>query len=178
MECVELKRAEKTEISKRYVFSFSEIAERYWDTLFRIALNYYGNSSDAEDTVQDVMLKLYRSNKTFDSDEHIRNWLIRVTINACKTNLSHFWRKNRVSLDDLSEIAENTSFESTEQSDIFMAVMSLHEQHRTVLYLYYYEDFTTKEIAEMLSTTENHIRTRLSRARNKLKGVLADGQGN
>ena len=148
--------------------NFSSIAEKYWDTLFRIALNYYGNPSDAEDTVQDVMLKLYESDKQFDSDEHVRNWLIRVTINSCKTVLRSFWRKNRISIDDLSE---NAVWDNTEQSELFTAVMSLHEQHRTVLYLYYYEDFTTKEIAEMMGQKEAHIRTRLSRARNKLKEV-------
>ena len=147
---------------------FSQIAEKYWDTLYRIALNFYGNPSDAEDTVQDVMLKLYRSNKEFENDEHVRNWLIRVTINSCKSVLQNFWRRNRVSLDD---IAEQAVFDTPEQSELFTAVMSLHEQHRTVLYLYYYEDFTTREIAEMLHVKENHVRVRLSRARNKLKEV-------
>ena len=147
---------------------FSRIAEKYWDTLFRIALNYYGNPSDAEDTVQDVMLKLYKSDKRFETDEHVRNWLIRVTINSCKTVLRGFWQKKQISIDDLSE---NSVFDNPEQGELFMAVMSLHEQHRTVLYLYYYEDFTTKEIAEMLGQKEAHIRTRLSRARNKLREV-------
>jgi len=152
---------------------FSRVAEKYWDTLFRVALNYYGNASDAEDTVQDVMLKLYESGKQFESDEHTRNWLIRVTINSCKSVLRGFWRKNRVSMDDLPEVAV---WDKPEQSELFAAVMSLQEQHRTVLYLHYYEDFTTKEIAGMLGQKEAHIRTRLSRARNKLKEVLQNEQ--
>ena len=150
---------------------FSRNAEKYWDTVFRIALNYYGDPSDAEDTVQDVMLKLYVSEKCFEDDEHIRNWLIRVTINSCKSTLRSFWRRNRVSLDDVSERAK---WESPEQGELFTVVMSLNAKHRTILYLYYYEGFATKEIAEMFGQTEAHIRTRLSRARKKLKEVWQD----
>jgi len=147
---------------------FPRMAEQYWDTVFRIALNYYGDPNDAEDTVQDVMLKLYKSDKCFENDEHVRNWLIRVTINSCKSTLRSFWRRNRVSLDDITESA---AWDKPEQSELFAAVMSLNGHHRTILYLHYYEDFTTKEIAEMFGQSEAHIRTKLSRARKKLKEV-------
>lgn len=154
---------------------FSNVIEKYWDTVFRIALNHFGNKSDAEDAVQEVMLKFYESacvnDKSFESGEHIRNWLIRVTINVCKSTLRSFWHRRRSSLEELTEAL---SFDNTGQSKFFLTVMSLPEHHRTVLYLYYYEDLTAREIAEIFRTTEAHIRTRLSRARNKFKEVWQD----
>ena len=150
---------------------FSRVIEKYWDTVFRIALNYHRNVSDAEDTTQEVMFKLYTYEKNFDSDEHIRNWLIRVTINNCKSVLRSFWQRQRPTPDELMDAVH---FDNHESSELFQAVMSLPQQHRTVLYLYYYEDITTKEIAELLNQKEAHIRTRLSRARNKLKEVWQD----
>ena len=154
---------------------FGQVIEKYWDMVFRIALNYYNNRSDAEDTTQDVMFKLYKSfcldGKCFENDEHMRNWLIRVTINMCKSILRSFWRSKSTSLDELPETAV---FDTPEQSELFQAVMSLPEQHRIVLYLYYYEDLPTKAIAEVLNQKEAHIRTRISRARNKLKEVWQD----
>lgn len=151
---------------------FPQVIEKYWDMVFRIALNGYGNKSEAEDTTQEVMFRLYQrvclGNNDFESDEHMRNWLIRVTINMCKSVLRSFWRRKRVSLEELSEI---TVFDNPAESELFQAVMSLPEQHRIVLYLHYYEDLTTKEIAGILKQKEAHVRTRLSRARNKLKEI-------
>ena len=73
---------------------FSRVAEKYWDTLFRIARSFHGNTPDAEDAVQDAMVKLYldrsKNGKQFESKTHVRNWLIRVTINLCKTVLRDF----------------------------------------------------------------------------------------
>ena len=149
--------------------------ETYWDTAYRVALNALGSAADAEDAVQEVMLKFYTQacvkGKGFDSGAHVRHWLIRVTINVCKGSLRSFWRRNRVSLD---ELAETQAFYSPGQSELFSAVMSLPEQHRVILYLYYYEDCGTKEIAGLLGLSEAHVRTRLSRARNKLKEVWQD----
>ena len=149
--------------------------ETYWDTVYRVALNFLGSAQDAEDAVQEVMLKLYThacvKGKGFESDAHMKHWLIRVTINVCKSTLRGFWRRNRVSLE---ELAETQAFFSPSQSDLFSVVMSLPEQHRVALYLYYYEDYDTKEIASLLGLTEAHARTRLSRARNKLKEVWQD----
>ena len=152
---------------------FSSAMKTYWDMVYRVALNICGNAYDAEDAVQEVMLKLYThvclKGKQFDSDAHIKHWLVRVTINYCKGALRSFWRKHRVSLEDL---AEAQFFDQPEQSELFLAVMSLPEQQRLPLYLYYYEEYSTKEIAGLLGLSEAHVRTRLSRARNKLGEVL------
>ena len=150
---------------------FLAIADRYKDTVFRIALNYFGNTYDAEDTVQDVFMKLYTSDKQFESHEHIRNWLIRVTINTCKNTLRMPWRNRNVDLDDL---AESLTFEQQEQSELFMSVMSLPEKYRVILYLFYYEEYSVKEISKMLSLKESAVTTRLSRARNQLKLTLTE----
>jgi len=151
---------------------FSAAMETYWDTVYRVALNICGNAHEAEDAVQEVMLKFYTQacvkGKQFSGGEHVRNWLIRVTVNVCRGALRAFWRKNRVSLD---ELAETPSFDGPEQGELFAAVMSLPEQHRLALYLYYYEDYSAREIAGLLGLSEAHVRTRLSRARNKLKEV-------
>jgi RNA polymerase sigma-70 factor (ECF subfamily) len=150
---------------------FLVIADRYKDTVYRIALNYFGNKYDAEDMVQEVFMKLYTSKKQFESHEHIRNWMIRVTINICKNTLRMPWRNRNVELDDL---AESITFEQQEQSELFMSVMSLPEKHRTILYLFYYEDYSVKEISEILKLKESAVTTRLSRARNQLKLTLTE----
>ena len=156
---------------------FSQALETYWDTVYRVALNCLGNAPEAEDAVQEVMLKFYTQacvkGKAFGNQAHVKHWLIRVTINVCKSALRTFWRKNRVALDDLAEIPV---FGNPGQSELFSTVMSLPEQHRVVLYLYYYEGYGTKETAALLGLTEAHTRTRLSRARNKLKEVWRYGQ--
>ena len=143
--------------------------------VYRVALGALGSSADAEDAVQEVMLKFYTQacvkGKAFENEAHVKHWLIRVTINVCRGSLRSFWRKNRVSLD---ELAESQVFFESGQSELFQAVMSLPEQHRLALYLYYYEDYSAKEIAGLLGLTEAHARTRLSRARNKLKEVWQD----
>ena len=151
---------------------FSAALETHWDTVYRVALNCCGSPHDAEDAVQEVMLKFYTAacvkGKRFENPAHVKHWLVRVTINVCRSGLRSFWRKNRVSLDELGEAQ---FFDKPEQGELFAAVMSLPEQHRVVLYLHYYEDYSTKEIAGLLGLSEAHVRTRLSRARNKLKEV-------
>ncbi len=150
---------------------FLVAADQYKDTVFRIALNYFGNPYDAEDTVQDVFIKLYTSKKPFESEEHIRNWLIRVTINACKNTLRTPWNRKHVALEDLSA---SIAFEQPEQSDLFCAVMSLPEKYRTVVYLFYYEELSVKEISGILRLNESAVTTRLSRARKNLKQKLTE----
>ncbi len=150
---------------------FLAAAEKYKDMLFRIALNYFGNTYDADDMVQDVLVKLYINRKPFESEEHLRAWLIRVTVNTCKNTLRMPWRKKQVALEELSA---TLSFEQPEQSELFQSVMSLPEKHRMVLYLFYYEDLTVKQIAGVLKLSETAVTTRLNRSRNLLKKNLTE----
>lgn len=150
---------------------FVTAAERYKDMIYRIALNYYGNSYDADDTVQDALLRLFRSNKRFESDEHLRSWLIRVTINLCKNGL----RKARLRQHTpLEEVEIPVQFELPEQSELYRAVMALPERYRAVLYLFYYEELSVNEIAQALELTGSAVTTRLTRARRQLKTRLAE----
>lgn len=151
--------------------AFLENAGKYKDTIYKIAVNYLRNAQDADDIVQEVLLKLYMSNQQFESDEHIRNWLIRVAINLCKNALRAPWRRKNV---PLAELSDSISFEQEEQSELFMSVMSLPEKNRIVLYLFYYEEFSVKEIANMLRLKESAVTSRLSRARNQLKLKLTE----
>ena len=148
---------------------FLTAANKNKNTIYRVALNYMRNTYDAEDVVQNVLMKLYCCNTQFKSDDHIRYWLIRVTVNQCKNELRVPWRKRNVVLDELSE---SFSFEQREQRELFMSVMGLPENHRIVLYLFYYEGFSAREIAEILKLKESAVTTRLLRARGQLKTQL------
>ena len=150
---------------------FIENAEKYKDTVYRIALNFFKNHYDADDIVQEVLLKFYMTDKTFENDEHVRNWLIRVAINQCKNVLRLPWRRRSVPLDELTGSIE---FEYKEQNELFMQVMYLPEKYRVILYLFYYEEFSVKEISSLLKINESAVTTRLSRARKKLKQNLLE----
>ncbi len=151
--------------------TFIALADQHKDTVYRVALNYLGNTYDADDIVQDVLLKLYTRNKHFESDNHARYWLIRVTVNSCKDLLKSFWKSKNVFLE---EVEVPIIFEEPEQEDLYKAIMGLQEKYRTVLYLYYYEEYTIKEIAKLLKMKVSSVTTRLSRARNQLKEVWKD----
>lgn len=148
---------------------FLAAANRYKDMIYRVALNYLGSGFDAEDVVQDVLVKLYTYTKPFDSDAHLKHWLIRVTINMCKNILRAPWRKNHVPLDALDALCETAAFEAEEESEIFRAVMGMKEKYRTVLYLFYYEEYSVAEIAGILNLKESAVTTRLSRGRSILR---------
>ena len=150
---------------------FLTMAEKYKDMVYRIALNYYRNPADADDTVQEVLMKLYTAGRQFDSEEHLRNWLIRVTVNECKNMLRAPWRRWTVSWEDISAAA---AFESPRESELLFLVLSLPERDRVVLYLFYYESLTVKEIAGLLNLRESAVTTRLSRARERLRKKMAE----
>ena len=151
---------------------FLSAVEQYQNTVYRIGLHWFGNPYDAEDVVQETFLRLYRQGKEFENTEHLRLWLIRVAVNLCKDTLKSPWRRRRVALDVL---AEQPTFDRPEQSALYREVMNLPEKYRTVLNLYYYEEFSTKEIAELLSLRQTTVTTRLSRGRQLLKERIGEG---
>jgi len=143
----------------------------YQDMAYRVALHALGSGPDAEDAVQEVFLRLYMEKKPFEGKEHLRRWLLRVTVNYCRDVLRSPWRKRRV---DLQELPPPPVFEEPEQAQLYEAVMSLPEKYRTVLDLFYYEELPVREIAELIGEKTTTVTTRLSRARKLLKAQLTE----
>lgn len=148
-----------------------ELFEKYQNNLYAVAFNVCRNAEDAEDVVQDTFIQYYSIRKQFDNEQHIRAWLIRVTINKAKNMNRTFWRKNKMSLEDYME---TLLFETPESGELFEAVMNLPEKYRIVIHLFYYEDYSVREIAGILKLSEGNIKVRLSRARSLLKDKLQE----
>lgn len=154
--------------NNEYIQSVNE----YSDLIYRVALHACGNQMDAEDMVQNVFIKLFQHKKPFTSEEHKKSWLIRVTVNECHTLFRSVW-KSRVQPMEQIECSTQTSME--EPSDLYDAVMELPAKYRVLIDLYYYEDYSVKEIADILKMNVSTIRTRLMRARKMLKEKLEGG---
>ena len=147
------------------------LAETYRDRLFATAFQVCGNAADAEDAAQEALLRYHVSEKQFESEQHIRAWLLRVAINCAKNLSRSFFRRNTVPLETYMETLE---FDSGESREIFREVMSLPEKYRLVIHLYYYEDYTVAEIGRILALTESNVKVRLSRGRQLLKKSLQE----
>lgn len=149
-----------------YIYS---IIDKYSKTLIKIAFTYMKNLADAEDIVQEVYISLMRRGSGFDSEEHEKAWLIRVTINHCKNRLKSAWYRKSVPLD------EEISYLPEEESEVLSAVLSLPAKYRSVIHLYYYENYSIQEISELLRKSSGTIGTWLSRGRKLLKTKLDGG---
>lgn len=146
-----------------------ELARRYQDSVYHAAFSVCRNQQDAEDAMQDTFLAYYRTSRDFDSEEHIRAWLLRTAINKGHDLTRSFWRRNRQSLE---EYADTLVFEEETDGDLFRAVMALPEKYRVVIHLFYYEDYSAKEIAGILRVSEGAVKVRLHRGRSMLKETL------
>jgi len=146
---------------------FLRIAGLYRETVFRAAYCCLKSYAEAEVITQDVFLALYTYSGSFNDDSHIKAWLLRVTVNKCRNLLKSCFRRLSVSLEEAADKAVYN-----EESDILSLIMSLKPKLRTPLYMYYYEEYSVKEIAAILGEKETTITTRLSRGRKKLKELL------
>ncbi|MBO4938689.1 MAG: sigma-70 family RNA polymerase sigma factor [Oscillospiraceae bacterium] len=149
---------------------FTRCVSAYIDTVFRLSLNYMKNSADAEDVTQNVFEKLLKEQKTFESDDHIRYWLIRVTINECRKMLRSVWRR----AENIEDYASKLSFTTPEHSELFYAVMELPQKYRVPIYLYYYEEYSTEQIGTMLKIPQATVCTQLKRGRELLRKILQE----
>ena len=166
-------KEEQTVEQNQYI----KIVSEYGNTIFRIAFSYCKNKGDAEDIVQNVFLKLLQSKQEFQDETHMKKWLIRVAVNESKNLCTSFWKKRIFPLDDFDQ-DQSYQFPSQECSDLYFAVMKLPEKYRLVIHLYYYEDYSVREISEILQRKEATIQTQLMRARAKLKTYLKEDWNN
>lgn len=143
------------------------VFRQYADMIYRIAMHNLENSADAEDILQDVCMALM-TGKPPQDEEHLKRWLIRVTINKCKNLKRSFWRRNRESLSDY------THLESPPVPCLPEEIFELPDSYRNIIYLYYFEDYTIPEIAQILGKNENTVKSSLQRARKKLKKLLTE----
>ena len=150
-----------------------EICTKYGDRLYAAAFNITRQRQDAEDAVQEALLRLLITDKEFESEEHIKAWLIRVTINIAKSTCTSFWHRNRVPYEDYME---EIPFEDESDRDLMEAVLSLPDKYRIIVHLYYYEGYKTREIAGILKLSENTVKTRLLQSRKLLKTKLEGWQ--
>lgn len=150
---------------------FTALAEKYMDMVYRIALNTLGSAADAEDVTQNVMVRLYRADPDFESEEHARRWLIRVAVNESKRLVGLPWKKREASLEE----ALNASAEAEGlQKSLLKKVAGLPPKYRVPMYLYYFEGYSVKEIAEMTGSKASTLQTRLAGGREKLREVLEE----
>ncbi len=149
--------------------AFTAAVERYQSMVYRAALHALGSPQDADDAAQEVFLRLFSFKGTFDGEEHLRRWLLRVTVNHCRDVLRNPWR--RVSW---AEAPEVPVFDKPEQAALYREVMALPEKYRTVLNLFYYEELSVREISGLLGVGTSTVTTRLARARQRLKERLGE----
>lgn len=139
--------------------------QRYKDPVYRLALSMTGSPADAEDVCQTVFLKLLEKRPRLELGQE-RAWLLQVTANECRSLWRRLRRRPTVPLEETLELA-------APQSPLLLRqIMELPAKDRAVLYLHYYEGFSTREVGEMLHLSQSAVTTRLLRARKKLKEEL------
>ena len=146
-----------------------KMIEKYSNMIYRLALVRTRTKENSEDVYQEVFLRLARKMPTFESEEHEKAWLIRVTINCSKNLLNSKFLKNT------AELKEEIVFETKERHDIYYAVQELPLKYRTVVHLHYYENYKINEISKILGIKENTVKSHLARAREKLKNAMEGG---
>lgn len=146
-----------------------EIIELYANMILQIAYQNLFNKSDAEDVTQEVFIKIVNNLKEIKNKEHLKAWIIRVTINLCKDYNKNFWNKKTIAID------EELKYFDKENQDVFKKLLKLSPEYRNIIYLYYYQGYKINEIAEILSMNPNIVSSYLTRARKELKNILEDG---
>ena len=142
---------------------------QYGDMVRRLCLVHLKNPADTEDIFQNVFLKYVLSPVVFESPEHEKAWLIRVTINACRDLVKSFFRSRTVPLE---ELLDQPAPLSEEHREVLEAVLALPRKYRDAVYLHYYEGYTAAEIGKLLGKNTNTVYTLLTRAREQLRKTL------
>lgn len=159
--------------SKEY--EIDNIVDMYSEMLYRLAMTRMGNKEDAEEVVQDTFLRLLcyiKKGKEFNDEEHLKAWLLTVAINRGKSIMNLSWNKKTEGMDGITERA----MPENQAGYAFEYVMRLPENYRVAIELFYYEQFTTEQIAAFMKTKPATVRSYLHRSREKLRKMMeADG---
>lgn len=154
--------------------TFARAARTYGDTIYRVAYHALDNRADAEDVMQTVLLKLFECKKEFESETHMKHWLLRVAVNESRKVLRTFWRRTCVPLEEWQDLAAP---EDEDRSEVLAAVMALEPKYRLAVYLYYYEGLSVAETAAVMRSNVSTVQTWLLRARARLRKELEEEEG-
>ena len=153
-----------------YPEKMTEIYDKYSNAVYRMAFAYCKNKADAEDIMQEVFIRRFSADIVFEDEAKEKSWLLKVTVNKCRDMFRSLRYKYSLTSIPLEEA--DIIYETQEESDVYHAVMSLPNKYRTVIHLFYYEEYTIKEISAITGDKETAIQTQLYRARKKLKYIL------
>lgn len=156
-----------------YQIDLEGAVRQYADMIYRIAVTITGNEADADDVFQETFLRLVKNQDKIQSEDHLKAWLIRVAGNCAKTAVMNPWNRKTQGL--TGETEKPVLHEDERRSRLLMELHALPQKYSMVLYLFYYEEYSVKEIAKLLKKNENSIKTLLKRGRNLLKKSLEEG---
>lgn len=148
--------------------------DRYADMVYRLALSQMKNKTDADDLFQEVFIRLVSNVEKLESWEHVKAWLIRVTINCAKKHFDLYWNKNVDYIEDEERVRGEEVYEPPEDEPVRGAVAKLPPKYRLAVHLFYYEEFSVAEIAEQTGQKEGTVKSQLHRAREMLREMLED----
>ncbi len=148
----------------------NEIITRYQSMVYGLALARTGSPQDADDVFQETFLAYFRSGKTFRDEQHRKAWLLRTALNMSRRVTASTWRQKTLPLEAGEDIP--ALFREPEENRVWQALMSLDEELRLPLYLYYFEELSTDEVAQALHLRPGTVRMRMSRGREKLRTLL------
>lgn len=151
---------------------FIQTYNKYVDTVYRVCFMYLKNAADTEDAVQTTFLKYLEYKKDFKDEEHLKAWLIVTASNHCKNQLNH-WLRKVINFNKLEESSYEEDF-----SDNYMLdkILNLPKKYKLVIYMYYYEGYSTKEISEKINMNDSTVRSHLHRGRNLLKTFIEEDE--
>ena len=147
----------------------TQAVNRWGDMVYRLALARTASVPDAEDVFQEVFLRYFRHEDRFENNEHRKAWLIRCTINRCKSVMASPWRRRTVPLETAEEVGVEDDYR-----DVYSAVLSLPAKYRAVIHLHYFEGLSVAEMAAALQLTEGAVKSQLSRGRALLRDMLKE----
>ena len=158
--------------NENYCVDFDKAIEMYSDMIYRICMAITGNPEDSKDAFQETFLRLVRHHKEITGEEHLKAWLIRVASNCAKTMVTNPWNKRT---QGFSENNQEPVYHQKDNS-LFLELKELPYKYSLVLYLFYYEGYSVKEIGDILEKNENSVKTLLNRGRKLLKNRLEGGK--
>lgn len=151
---------------------WEEILAAYQDMVYHLALVHTKSPTDADDVFQEVFLRLVRKKPLFESEEHLKAWLIRITLNCCNSFWNSAWKRRTVSMEECQGMAD---IGHRGEPDLLEEVNALPPKYRTVIHLFYYEDMPIDQLSRVLKISYDAAAKRLSRARNLLRDRLERG---